>query len=47
MLQRMEAVRYTKTDYNLSSMEELVALHVESVMANLSPFPNAAHKNEA
>lgn len=32
MLQRMAAVRYTKTDYNLTSIEEQVDLHVEAVM---------------
>lgn len=39
MLQRMEAVRYTKTDYNLASMEEQVDLHVKAVINMLAnPF---------
>ena len=35
MLQRMEAVRYTKTDYDLASFEEQVDLHVKAVVAFL------------
>lgn len=32
MLQRMEAIRYVTTDYNLSSFEEQVDLHVQAVV---------------
>lgn len=36
MLQRMEAVRYTKTDYNLASMKEQVDLYIKLTMDTMA-----------
>lgn len=37
MLQRLEAVRYTKTDYNLTSMETQVDRYIKAVVIAMSP----------
>ncbi len=42
MLQRMQAVRYTQTEYPLASIKEQVYLHVESVVTNLRNPDSAA-----
>ena len=35
LIQRMEAVRYTKTDYNLASFEEQVELYINTIITYL------------